>query len=713
MENILQPVLESYPKFFIQKQKAPSYVQMYSKSNNDIAIVYVKNKQTSSNPASIPQKNNQVIDELDLTGSPLKLDLSLHTILDDTLISDEPQLWTKEEASHYPLNIEKAREVANFYNNSLTQVSKEESLPMWILTNPSEEGHPLLLMVHSDSLHFARGIVTYQGAFSLEDVEFAKFIEEYALQEKISADMINITLDCKFLLAGISYGSHSTDELLNAPHSGLTELRCEWSGKSLQIPYISCKVHFEQEVIIGHLASPCNAIWKSVSALHSMNQLLVDMTAAGHSSVNLETATISNIIPGAKRPDNTKRLNNLLNETEMYAYTAEFPPGGCTCIGEDTTSLKQCMAAMQARGSSNDFTYRLWDVLRDCATAEELITLLIQALKFISSGKIRPFIDANNKTYLSKLVLKLSRGHSQASKVLKNLRTSPPQALSLVAQVGVEKTMWEYTRVMSLLEHSYYIAGIWTSESRSHESIEQINQTIQDMTMGGDFTLNPFDTLSHGEHSIRLDCESFCVEESSELTVDDFASLKKHGLAPEKKDNNEVPLIADEIDISPWKNLLMKFAQVHACLEHLYRAETCLRADIAGLKPIASRLLEHYVSEKSPVRSIGQLMSDPLQRISMPVANNLVQDHLKKNAFWYRVEMSKKEKNAGVKRDCKVVYVFSQQPVFPPPVWQNLEPSVEDAAEVTTVGEDLKYHVTKYTFLSNEVVSKINLKCTS
>lgn len=48
-------------------------------------------------------------DELDLTGSPLKLDLSLHTILDDTLISDEPQLWTKEEASHYPLNIEKAR----------------------------------------------------------------------------------------------------------------------------------------------------------------------------------------------------------------------------------------------------------------------------------------------------------------------------------------------------------------------------------------------------------------------------------------------------------------------------------------------------------------------------------------------------------------------------------------------------------------------------
>lgn len=46
-------------------------------------------------------------EELDLTGSPLKLDLSLHTILDDTLISEEAQLWNKEEASHVPISIEK------------------------------------------------------------------------------------------------------------------------------------------------------------------------------------------------------------------------------------------------------------------------------------------------------------------------------------------------------------------------------------------------------------------------------------------------------------------------------------------------------------------------------------------------------------------------------------------------------------------------------
>ena len=53
-------------------------------------------------------------EELELTGSPLKLDLSLHTILDDTMITDEPQLWTKEEATHGPITLDIARLVHKF-----------------------------------------------------------------------------------------------------------------------------------------------------------------------------------------------------------------------------------------------------------------------------------------------------------------------------------------------------------------------------------------------------------------------------------------------------------------------------------------------------------------------------------------------------------------------------------------------------------------------
>lgn len=710
MDNIVKQLADSYTKYYVDKEKCPNYIQMFCKSSREIVLVYNKIKQCSNTTNTYGNSNKNDAEEFELTGSPLKLDLSLHTILDDTMTFDEPQLYTKEEMQHGPVNIEIAREIANLFNKNRNLISEEDTIPMWILTNPMDEGDPLLLTVQSDKNHFARGLVIYNGNTNLEDVDLDQLLEDYATQEGLTVDLVSSVVDCKYLISGISYTSHSSDELVNAPHNGITELHCEWTAKTLHTPFISCKVNLEQQIIVGHLGTPTHTIWRSICALHNLNQLLVDMTAAGYSSVNLETAVVRHSVPGTRQFDNAKRIDELLNETETYAYTSKCPAGGCICITEDTTSLGQCLTEMNRVGSSNDFTYKLWDILRDCETAEELITLLIQSLKFISSGKIRPFIDANNKTYLSKLVLKLSRGHSQASKVLKNLRSSPPQALSLVAQVGTEKTMWEYTRFMSLLEHSFFIAGIWNSDTRTHESIEQINQTIQDMTMsGGDFALNPFESLTNTEHSIRLDSESFYEEDPNELTVDDFASLKKHGLVSEKKDVNEVPLITDEIDISPWKNLLMKFAQVQICLEHLYRIENCLRVDFASLKPITSRLLEYYVSEKSPIRTVGQLMSDPIQKITMPIANNIVLDHLKKPAFWYRVEMTRNENavNKGIHRDSKLVYIFSQQPVFPPSVWQYIEPPSEDVAEVTTMDEELKYHITKYTYISNKIINKL------
>lgn len=73
-----------------------------------------------------------------------------------------------------------------------------------------------------------------------------------------------------------------------------------------------------------------------------------------------------------KRLNNSKRINNLLNETEIYTYTAECPAGGCICVTDDTTSLRQCMNAMCSQGSSNDFTYKLWDILRG-----ELLVFLV------------------------------------------------------------------------------------------------------------------------------------------------------------------------------------------------------------------------------------------------------------------------------------------------------------------------------------------------
>lgn len=62
---------------------------------------------------------------------------------------------------------------------------------MWIVTNPTEEdGKPLLLTVQSDKEHFARGLVTYDGTMSFDDVDLDQLLEDYAKQEGLSIDLV-------------------------------------------------------------------------------------------------------------------------------------------------------------------------------------------------------------------------------------------------------------------------------------------------------------------------------------------------------------------------------------------------------------------------------------------------------------------------------------------------------------------------------------------
>ncbi|KAI8420731.1 hypothetical protein MSG28_007954 [Choristoneura fumiferana] len=160
MSNILQPVLDLYPKYSIEKQKCPSYVEMFTKKIEDVVMVYLKIKQTSTSAESAGKVNKNVEDT---------------TTLDSSFI---------------PIS----REIANFYNMSIVKLPPQDSIPMWILCNPSSEGAPLLLTIQSNEEFFSRGIV-------------------------------DVLVDCKYSLSGLSYSSRNTDELLNAPHGGATELR--------------------------------------------------------------------------------------------------------------------------------------------------------------------------------------------------------------------------------------------------------------------------------------------------------------------------------------------------------------------------------------------------------------------------------------------------------------------------------------------------------
>lgn len=84
------------------------------------------------------------------------------------------------------------REIANAYTKTLSTLSKEESIPQWILCNPCSEGKPMLLTVQSNKDEFARGLVNYEGNLTLEEVDVENLIKEFATQELIDEDLVSL-----------------------------------------------------------------------------------------------------------------------------------------------------------------------------------------------------------------------------------------------------------------------------------------------------------------------------------------------------------------------------------------------------------------------------------------------------------------------------------------------------------------------------------------
>lgn len=84
------------------------------------------------------------------------------------------------------------REITNLYNKNRDNLT--EAIPLWVLTDPSDVGKALLLTSQSDEQHFARGIVTYEGAMGLDDVDVIQLMEDYGKMDGISPDSVSLLL---------------------------------------------------------------------------------------------------------------------------------------------------------------------------------------------------------------------------------------------------------------------------------------------------------------------------------------------------------------------------------------------------------------------------------------------------------------------------------------------------------------------------------------
>lgn len=83
-----------------------------------------------------------------------------------------------------------SRQIANLYNKILSDSTKENATPLWVLCNPSSDEKTLLITVQSNENCFARGVVTYEGSSTLEEIDLERYVDDYVAYEKITEEAV-------------------------------------------------------------------------------------------------------------------------------------------------------------------------------------------------------------------------------------------------------------------------------------------------------------------------------------------------------------------------------------------------------------------------------------------------------------------------------------------------------------------------------------------
>ncbi|XP_077287729.1 uncharacterized protein LOC143912320 [Arctopsyche grandis] len=636
---------------------------------------------------------------------------------EDTFLMDVSTHWLQEENNLECLDIEVGRKIVDFYNTKYGGLCDSERIPLWAVCKDSSSAKIVLLATLSYKDHFDRAIINHLEPIDVPDLSIedlkAKHLQIYG-----SFSALHHFYDVEAVYR-ISGRRTKTAESINKNHNGMTQLGCKWTSLTLQIPAHETSVNLHQEVVVGHEINLCSAmLWKSVCAIQGISNAVINLSSIANAN-SISNISIRPYNPLWKGPSQVKLeddLKELLNDVEAYSGLPCGPKGGCIFITDDCTSIDAALIKLLYGGSSYDFTYKLWDILRDCDTVEDLISLLVSALKSIYKRNLRPYIDPGNTTFLGSLVKKLARGLSQqAVKSISTLYNNPIKALNIIGQLGIAKTSWEYTNIFATVDSTLAFNDKLKLSNKMPEINEDaVNQTMLEMTLGsGDVTVNPFDTkfnLTDSTFIQDADSSAQC-DDMADLTLDNFASFKKHNIEvkTDRQSWKDQPLFSDEVNIElsskEWKFKTTRLAQLHVCLEHMHRSQMSLKLDFNSMKPITTQLLQFYLSEKSPIKTVDQLHNEPVQIFTMPIKYKTVREHLEfKHPSLYRISFkSETYANNATQVGSEPIqttvstYVCSQQSVFPPCI------SAPKDTEFQEENATLQYYFSHYIFLSNKM----------
>jgi protein zwilch len=389
--------------------------------------------------------NEDETTEMNVTGSPLRDDISINDIINTSIANNlfVTNPWDDVEDSYMFVSCKTARNIIN----DLLNTSFPKNTQGWIFILCSDENNSKTILLSHQVVKgkFVRGIGNYHGVIHHDEKN--NIMKEMLKQNKamvLNASSCEINIDSFFDL---------TQDITLKFSNSLSEKNC-----NIQHIDEKSKVVLVQRIEIGKSHLLCEDLWNQIKLLHMIKNDILESKCNASDISTLEPSYTYGTTGYEKLQE---KVNQILSDVVLSCENGDDLVSDC--------SLESVIKKVHNRPLT-EITDQLWEILKHSASYADL-KKIINFIFQISSRSCIVNIPMNNNC-MAELIRELSQQQRIGNFFIPRLSSTEP--LELLLEIGLEKVMRDYEYIFNESK-IYNLNDFKFDDSKSKSTSEGIN----------------------------------------------------------------------------------------------------------------------------------------------------------------------------------------------------------------------------------------------
>uniref|UniRef100_A0A1B6H0B7 Protein zwilch n=1 Tax=Cuerna arida TaxID=1464854 RepID=A0A1B6H0B7_9HEMI len=411
--------------------KPPAYISnlKISESSDSLILVYKEGNPNEKvervvNEAAItlPSENGiqDSLADLSVTGQPLECPFDNEEVTLNITISEEP-VSQPEDHGHVPLSLMDARRCLAVVNLKMPP----PPLPVWVLTEATDKRKTFLLGCEARSGWRIR-YWAMSHSNQTEKIPIKDMIENF---ESLFNVKSGYKKSCDVCCV------YNIKDQPGMAKNAKCFLEARWQRPSYDVPVSQADTALIVECNVGQEESQISRWWRQLTLLQEYMEIIKQWRQTRQVQHTYQRNSIR--LPSFKSKEGnavplTSLVQELLQKSDSMSVCRQMASPHNTTSALNST-IHELLTDKQ---KGQDFTDRLWSVLIEAESYEELVECFKIVFREVRKQSVKPFIFVKNKTRLASLLQGIKGSSSNLELMV--------EPLELMVELGMEKLKRDY-----------------------------------------------------------------------------------------------------------------------------------------------------------------------------------------------------------------------------------------------------------------------------